>query len=248
MTIHCFEQNGLGQAPFTYLYCVDTGRCSATCQHCGTGIRYKFFIRSADNQTFYVGSDCVMRSGDGGLINLVKREKNRMAKEKRDAKKAEIRLAREADRAIVKANKLQAWISANAPLQPILAWAEKSSGISKNLFDNLQHWGTLTEKQVELLTKLYNEAQNPAPKCDCPVGKVEIEGKVVRFKWAETQYGEVKKMFVESPLGYKVYGTVPGNLNNVAEGDTVRFNATVSASGNDPTFGFYNRPTHAQIV
>jgi hypothetical protein len=189
-----------------------------------------------------------MRSGDAGLINLVKREKNRMAKEKRDATKASKRAIREAEWKRQKESKLQDWISKNAILQPILAWAENSSGVSKNISLSLQNWGSLTESQVELLTKLYNEAQNPAPKCDCPVGKVTIEGKVTRFKWADTQFGEVRKMFVESPLGYKVYGTVPGNLNNVSEGDTVRFNATVTASGDDASFGFYSRPSQAQIV
>ena len=244
-TIHCFEERGLGQAPFTYLYCLE-GRSS--CQYCSTSIRYKFFIRSADGKEFFVGSDCVMKTGDLGLISTVKQAKSQLEKAKREAKKEVQRQIREAEFKARNENRKAEWIAKNAMMQPILKWAENSSGTPKNIFESFEKWGNLSEKQCEYLTKLYDESLSPKPKKDCPVGKVTIEGKVVRFKWVETGFGDVRKMFVESPLGYKVYGTVPGNLNDVSEGDTVRFDATVVASNSDSSFGFYSRPTQAQIV
>ena len=231
---HCFEQKGLGLAPFTYLYCTE-GKSS--CQYCSTSIRYKFYIRSADGKEFFVGSDCVMKTGDAGLISTVKKAKSQLDKAKREAKKEVQRQIREAEFKARIENKKQEWISNNAIMQPILKWAENSSGIPKNIFENFEKWGNLSERQCEYLTKLYDESLNEKPKTKVPTGKVEVEGKIISFKWVQTQFGEVRKMFVESPLGYKVYGSVPGSLE-AEVGDCVRFVATVVASDSDASFGF----------
>ena len=235
---HCFEQKGLGLAPFTYLYCTE-GKSS--CQYCSTSIRYKFYIRSADGKEFFVGSDCVMKTGDAGRISTVKKAKSQLDKAKREAKKEVQRQIREAEFKARIENKKQEWISNNAIMQPILKWAENSSGIPKNIFENFEKWGNLSERQCEYLTKLYDESLNEKPKTKVPTGKVEVEGKIISFKWVQTQFGEVRKMFVESPLGYKVYGSVPGSLE-AEVGDCVRFVATVVASDSDASFGFYSRP------
>ena len=204
-------------------------------------IRYKFYIRSADGKEFFVGSDCVMKTGDAGLISTVKKAKSQLDKAKREAKKEVQRQIREAEFKARIENKKQEWISNNAIMQPILKWAENSSGIPKNIFENFEKWGNLSERQCEYLTKLYDESLNEKPKTKVPTGKVEVEGKIISFKWVQTQFGEVRKMFVESPLGYKVYGSVPGSLE-AEVGDCVRFVATVVASDSDASFGFYSRP------
>lgn len=75
-TVHAFEAAGLGAAPYkflgirkvTYQACygapVQPGAC---CMFCATGIVYQFWLRSADGKVFFVGSDCIMKSGDAGL-------------------------------------------------------------------------------------------------------------------------------------------------------------------------------------
>lgn len=75
-TVHAFEAAGLGQAPYkligirkvTYQAChgapVQPGSC---CMFCATGIVYQFWLRSADQKVFFVGSDCITKSGDAGL-------------------------------------------------------------------------------------------------------------------------------------------------------------------------------------
>ena len=79
--MHVFERAGLGIAPFrcigmveeTYQACqgapVQPGGC---CDYCSNGIRYCYQIRDRNGKTFKVGSDCVARTGDAGLIKSFK--------------------------------------------------------------------------------------------------------------------------------------------------------------------------------
>jgi hypothetical protein len=66
---HAFEAAGLGVAPFRF---VRVDRMHTSCQFCGTGIMYRFFVRGADGREFFVGSDCINRTGDHGLIQSYK--------------------------------------------------------------------------------------------------------------------------------------------------------------------------------
>lgn len=100
--VHVFERAGLGKAPFKcvgfsvrkYQACpgapIQPGGC---CAYCGTGIMDCFEIKGsspteAGNATFIVGCDCVMRTGDAGLIRSYKQnpEYRALQKSKRDAK------------------------------------------------------------------------------------------------------------------------------------------------------------------
>lgn len=74
---HAFERANLGKAPFRcvgYFESVWQAHQGAplqpgtSCDYCGQGIRHAFRIRAADGFEFKVGSDCVMRTGDAGLI------------------------------------------------------------------------------------------------------------------------------------------------------------------------------------
>jgi hypothetical protein len=90
--IHAFEERGLGTAPFAYSHEIDMGsiKNGATCDFCGTAIRYCEVIKSADGKTFAVGNECVRKTGDRGLIDTVKRESARQrAQAKWDAQHAE---------------------------------------------------------------------------------------------------------------------------------------------------------------
>lgn len=70
---HVFEESGLGLPPFKILDyrlsdCRDT-----PCAHCGTLIKNIFEVASSDDIISLVGSTCVRKSGDKGLINQQKR-------------------------------------------------------------------------------------------------------------------------------------------------------------------------------
>jgi hypothetical protein len=85
VTEHIFETAGLGKAPYKFLrvevsrgpiFFGNTqvgsyGQPMACCQFCGTSICYKFWLRSSDGLTFYVGSDCIYKSGDLGLKAII---------------------------------------------------------------------------------------------------------------------------------------------------------------------------------
>jgi hypothetical protein len=78
---HCFEAAGLGIPPFSvsgfekrvYQACPGAAvQPGASCAYCGTGIIYCCVIKDAHGKTFVVGSDCVQKTGDAGIIRQYK--------------------------------------------------------------------------------------------------------------------------------------------------------------------------------
>lgn len=110
--IHPFERAGLGKAPFRYVGMVAQDMChgerilnreefqatgvalttkpGGTCAYCGTYIVNMYNIRSADGRVFHVGSDCVEKTADRKLVEAVKLEKRRTARENRKTKAAAV--------------------------------------------------------------------------------------------------------------------------------------------------------------
>lgn len=89
-TRHVFEH--MGKAPYRYVgyerrvFTVpgtEIIRAGASCDHCSTAIVDCFIFRSADGKTFKVGSTCVNKSEDRGLINVVKRAAAQVATQRR---------------------------------------------------------------------------------------------------------------------------------------------------------------------
>jgi hypothetical protein len=139
-----------------------------------------------------------------------------------------------------------------------------------SLREALESHGNLTEKQVEAVRKI--KAQRDAEPTPVPVveGRIQITGRVVTEKWVDSDYGTTHKMLVLDDRGFKVWGTVPqavepenyydehgeyqhehgvgcgGRDSNHAAEVRVTFTATVEASRDDETFGFYKRPTKAE--
>jgi hypothetical protein len=97
---HVFEDSGLGIAPFHFVrhYVSKYRACpeapvqpGTSCDYCGTGIMQVFVIGDSNSKEFKVGSECVKKTGDKGLFDVVKRE---IARLKREAKNA-ARVARQ---------------------------------------------------------------------------------------------------------------------------------------------------------
>lgn len=90
LTLHTFEANGLGQAPFTLVSVYDAGKVVTCCDSCSTGIRYQFWIRSHDGKNSKVGIDCIrkLHNGNNKLLNDAEREMARIEREIRNAKQA----------------------------------------------------------------------------------------------------------------------------------------------------------------
>jgi len=89
-TMHVFEQANLGKAPYKFMGVEQLrgpitieehngvrvqvgapGQPMGCCQYCSTNIAWLFWLKSADNKIFYVGSDCIYKSGDVGLKNII---------------------------------------------------------------------------------------------------------------------------------------------------------------------------------
>lgn len=79
--VHVFTLSGLGQAPFSLCKPQESG--VFFCEHCGTVLKNRFFIKSADGKVSVVGIDCLNKTGDNGLIDAVKAEKKAAADKER---------------------------------------------------------------------------------------------------------------------------------------------------------------------
>jgi hypothetical protein len=82
--IHTFTASGLGKAPFRF---TSVDEKPDGCRHCGAAIRNRFHIVSADGVHSVVGSTCIEKTGDQGLIDIARAEKNRRARERAQAKR-----------------------------------------------------------------------------------------------------------------------------------------------------------------
>ncbi len=106
--IHKFEKAGLGKAPFTLVDVwnapsrslaeanpeaynraisegprTTSGRGFCSCHYCGHEILTHCVIEGSDGARFFVGSDCVAKTGDKGLIIRVMTEIKKKQKDRR---------------------------------------------------------------------------------------------------------------------------------------------------------------------
>ena len=123
--IHTFTASGLGTAPFSF---AGVDEKSDGCRHCGAPIRNRFHIVSADGVRSVVGSTCILKTGDKGLIDIAKAEKNRRAREKAQAKRdiawEAARPAREAAAAKEAKREAAAKAAHDAKVAPVIALLE----------------------------------------------------------------------------------------------------------------------------
>lgn len=132
-------------------------------------------------------------------------------------------------------------------------WCEKNT-----------EFGRVTFLEKEKLQREQREAEK-ANAADCPEGRMVIEGEVVSVKWKDSDYGGSLKMTVKTDAGYLVWGSVPSALcsipttisegedswetyKDVERGDRVRFTGTVTPSDTDKKFGFFKRPSKAELL
>ena len=151
------------------------------------------------------------------------------------------------------------WLKANPQHAEIFQWARGSfSKIAKDIVEKLGRFGSISEKQAELLYKLKSdyEARLAQSKGKWPEKREVVEG-VVKSVKESYDYNNKKcfKMLVELDNGLRVYGSVPsewagsnvcGDYCDIHVGDRVGFKATFEPSKDDPMFGFFKRPVMSQ--
>lgn len=184
------------------------------------------------------------------------RETRRATAIKKENARIEVINAKKAE--TIKANDLQPaldWISSTIIKKDFYKVTEFDFFLS-DLYTKLCTKGSLSEKQIgviknahkkhlEVEAKKADDAKNATP---CPTGRVDIIGEVLTTKWKSSYYGDTLKMLVRSSDGYIVWGTVPSSLSDVKSGEKVKFTATVEKSIDDEAFGFFKRPSKAEIV
>ncbi len=134
--------------------------------------------------------------------------------------------------------------------------------ITKDLRNALFNYGSLSDSQVKLAFDVHSEVEDAlsriarAREADDPRTPLALEherrkiiGTVISTKLQNSEYGPQAKMLVEEITGNRLYGTVPTRLRaRVEAGERVRFDAEIKPSDDDPHFGFFKRPTNAELL
>ena len=112
-----------------------------------------------------------------------------------------------------------------------------------------KHLGWLADADAATAEKLAEARARAEAEANIPPlaeGRQQMIGEVVSAKWVDNDFGGALKILVRLEGGQRVYGTCPRALdaaNGSVTGRRVTFTAAVQVSDDDPTFGFYSRPT-----
>lgn len=127
-----------------------------------------------------------------------------------------------------------------------------------DIVGKLVKYGSISEKQTDFLRSLLDRldraeeiaAEREAERKEadpCPEGRVTIEGEVLKVEVRDNAYGSRLVMTVKADEGFLVWGTCPRAIDP-DRGDRIRFDAQVKPSDRDEKFGFFKRPTKAEIL
>jgi hypothetical protein len=271
-TMHPFEKAGLGKAPFrfagmtkhSYQACPGAPvQPGGSCDYCGTGIMYEYWVSGVDGSNFKVGCDCIIKlswndSLEKEVRTAVRQRKKASAAERKELARIERKRLREEASKAVAAEQL----ARHPELAAALALSDKCP-ILADMKARMDQFGALTDRQIAFALKLAAQLQAPPePKAEVVAGRRALKGTVLGFKTVSSQYGDVTKMIFRTEDGQKVFGTVPrelfrqareldipgGDGQNKLRGAQVEFVATVEVSDTDPFFGFFSRPTKAKVL
>jgi hypothetical protein len=245
------------------------------CDHCGARIRYVAVYRhKPTGDHIAVGETCAdgRLSLDKATFQRLRKAAELDRKQQANKKAARARLEEITDALVVSLLDRDADLDAMDDDTRSVYDHEIVSDIRRRLWQ----YGAVSDKQVDLVRRIYEQAtaepEPEPPKVPVPVGAQQVEGTVRAMRFQESQWGGSVKMLVEveTPAGnYKVWGTLPSALRDlyriehgpllangshdvshhpVGIGAKVRFNANCAQSSDDPSFGFFARPTKAELI
>jgi hypothetical protein len=224
------------------------------CDSCGAGpLRYWVAFEHKDGEVVTVGEKCASDLDLDKRSDLDRRRAREAAYNRAQAERTAAHLARwraedpENERAYADllAREDEAGGSGgrgNDFVDSLLSYSRKYGGLSEKQRDAVLRG---IAKREERAAEAANDP-DPAPVVE---GRIVIEGRVLSLREQDSDFGTTLKQLVLDDRGFKVWGTSPAAIEfQVARGDRVRFTATVTASNDDPTFGFYKRPTKAENI
>jgi len=213
-----------------------------TCDHCGAWFLYGAIFEHDNGERIVVGNTCAVEAF--GCDSRVEYDRKRLV--------SRVKAGRE--RAKLEA-KREAFLTNNEGLADAL---ECEHYIVRDIRYKFSRYGELSPKQVALVFKISKETKEFEEKKekqeselnDVVEGRRELTGKILMAKWYENAFGIQYKCLLLTDDNQKLFGTVPAKLADadVGKGDKVKFTATVKASVDDSKFGYYSRPTKAEIL
>ncbi len=176
-TIHPFTRAGFGPAPFRctgmtvekYQACQGAPiQPGTSCDYCGTGIMYAFWIENADSsRRFKVGCDCVAKTNadvSGFKVEKAKHDKtirderNKAARERRAAKREAEHAERQKVWAREREERLNAYLATDEGAKIASFLLNHETGFLGEMNASLHKWGSLTAGQHAAVLKII--AQN----------------------------------------------------------------------------------------
>jgi hypothetical protein len=170
------------------------------------------------------------------------------------------------------------WLAEDASRKDVAKFVREYSHTSdfmNSVFEGLEHWGRLSKGQEAAVRKIMQKqkaydaakAAEYAAAAECPEGRVQVTGTILSVKLVDNGWGAYSidktwKMLVRDDSGFKVWGTIPTKLmeqtelfvtrqiydNRSLKGQRVTFAAATQPSDDDSKFGFFKRPTKAQLL
>lgn len=204
-----------------------------------------------------VSKVCFTCNGVGGKYvsqqQLDRREYGRKYRARKAAEKAEAKREQIEAEEAAKASEFEGWKAENADLVQFVdaaKWGEPGTFMWDMKFQIFTEERPLTENQAKAVRGIMERAAREASESTPVVeGRVVITGKVLSVKERFSAYGSVLKITVKDDRGFRVWGTLPRSIGGQGcTGRRVTFHAIVEASDDDPAFGFFKRPTKAEIL
>lgn len=230
------------------------GSTAGDCGHCGARLRYAaLMIHDNGRDMMYVGEQCLGNRFEADLTKDQFQELRATAKLNRERSNKQGRIQALVEQYPVLAVLLDPEVAAR--------WGDFIGNLGWQLRDN----GTLSERQIAAIpgsmarsvewaheAAVREDRERSAPPAlpvpDSGKTRIVVEGEVLSTRWQDNDFGGGSvKMLLLADDGWKVWGTVPSSLD-LGQGARVRFTATVKPSGDDPTFGFFSRPTKAELI
>jgi hypothetical protein len=233
---------------------------SATCPHCGAWGRYVYGFTTVDGEHHGAMAGCVeVWPGGKAAVAAFKKVQKRLDQITDNAKSHGLALAECYDSEARALDGYQGLLGQMLDKAARYDISPKQAALIAKLLDERAQ-GVV--RQAERKREQDERKANAKP---VPTGDgIIIEGVMVKRYWQDNDFGGALRMIVEGDDGWRVWGTLPASLMSseqydadgnrtgytlgADEGDRVRFTANITASDDDPSFGFCKRPRKASII